>query len=161
MIYSASCIKYCTVAETDPGSLVIFFAQGSGKSGEWLACLSVKHGDAVTLLALNFGDGAGRSPFLLEDIAKQNCLQLGKAEFRFTYPNPIASSPGHLILGSSGAAIIGRVSAHGQMPTEKSWLILTGEATDIDRAALRPAGWEVGVINAGIYEKVLSFPFTT
>jgi hypothetical protein len=120
----------------------------------------VKYSDAVSLLALNFGDGMPRAPFLLQDIADQKCLQLGKPEFRFTYPNPtIGSSPGHLVLGSSGAAIIGRVGGiHEQAPTEESWLISTGEATDMDRASLRPTAWEVGVTNAaGVFEKVLSF----
>jgi hypothetical protein len=149
-----SCVKYCTVAETIPGSLVLYHHSGSD---DWLSCLSVKDNSDVTLLALNFGDD-DRSPFLLRNIADQHCLQLGKAEPRFIFPNPIGSRPGHLALGSSGPAIVGRANGLGSPPAEKWWLVSTGEATAIDRTALRPTAWEVGIYVASNFEKVLSFP---
>jgi hypothetical protein len=128
---------------------------------EWLLCLSVLHKNEKSLLALNFGDDKiGRSPLLLdvEKPGEQHCLQLGAAEFRFTYPNSVVSRPGNLQLGSLGVAIVGGVNVLQKPPAPHAWLALTGEPTAIEGTALRPPAWEVGIMNsAAEFEKLLGF----
>lgn len=156
-------VTSCAVANTEAGSLALFFSMDSGTSGEWLPCLSVKHGDSATLLALNFRDheSGARSPFLLEGIADQNCLVLGKAEFYVADLSYLSTNrERHLALDPRGPAIIGRVNVPNDRPKEGNWLASTGVVITVDRAVLRPSAWEVGVMNAaGQFEAVLHFPY--
>ena len=150
----ASSAEQRAVTNTIPGNLVLYLHSGSG---EWLPCLSVKaSNEGVSLLALSFGDD--RTPFLLREIDEHQCLQLGKAEARFTFPNLSGARPGPLALGSKGAAIAGRTGGTGGPLIERWWVIATGEPTPNEPGAFRPAAWEIGIYTGADFEQVLRFP---
>jgi hypothetical protein len=119
---------------------------------------------STTLLALDLPNAAGkRSAELLQGIGDQRCVVLGKAEFRFEL-NSLSdkASNGHLMLGSKGPAILGKIDVPSmQMVESAAWLISTGETVSIDRSVPYAQAWEVGVRNAAAeFEKLLDFPFT-
>jgi hypothetical protein len=157
-------ISYQKVSDTAPGSLALFKSDG-----EWFLCLTVKHKDHASnpdsLLALDFKDGKiGRGPFLFRDMADNNCLVIGKAEFYFPDDfHCFSFNPelGRLMLGSNGAAIIGNFQGDtSRKPERGCWLISTGLRTRIDSSVPFVSSWEVGFTNAGgKFVKMLQVPY--
>jgi hypothetical protein len=156
-------LRYCKVTEVVPGNLVLFAHEATGK---WMPCLVVADQGAEepnSLLGLHFEDGNQvLPPFLLEGVAGQYCLILGKAEFEVPDNLENLSLPvdhGRIALGATGPAIIGQRAGRerNSLPEQCCWLIATGERAQIDPKAPCAGTWEAGVIGTeGRFERLLT-----